>query len=184
MWLCSMAVVEAPWWHRGGCMCALNSCVCMAYPQQASCLTWTCVHALSPDGLQASDSGVLGMHVCRCLNISKYCLRGTKFSLTCSNGHVIPALLPPSYLMWTLANSSTQAPTHALICSVLRRPRWLHPRRCQQTGLQTRLAASALAGFNSTFIAYGQTGSGKTFSMGQPASIGSDSEGMAHRVSS
>ena len=54
MWLCSMAVVEAPWWHRGGCMCALNSCVCMAYPQQASCLTWTCVHALSPDGCIAS----------------------------------------------------------------------------------------------------------------------------------
>ena len=71
------------------------------------------------DALQASDSGVLGMHVCRCLNISNYCLRGTKFSRTCSNGHVIPALLPPSYLMWTLANSSTQAPTRALIC-------WVH----------------------------------------------------------
>ena len=40
-----------------------------------------CVHALSPDGMQASDSGVLGMHVCRCLNISKYCLGGTKVSL-------------------------------------------------------------------------------------------------------
>ena len=77
------------------------------------------MHCPLMDALQASDSGVLGMHVCRCLRSSNYCLRGTKFSQTCSNGHVIPALLPPSYLMWTLANSSTQAPTRALIC-------WVH----------------------------------------------------------
>ena len=44
------------------------------------------------------------------------------------------------------------------------------------------LVRSVLSGFNATLFAYGQTGSGKTYTIGEIAKLGTEHEGVAHRV--
>jgi hypothetical protein len=44
------------------------------------------------------------------------------------------------------------------------------------------IVASSLSGYNGTLFAYGQTGSGKTYTMGESAQIGTEHEGVGHRM--
>ena len=44
------------------------------------------------------------------------------------------------------------------------------------------LVESVCEGYNGTLLAYGQTGSGKTFTIGELTKIGTESEGVAHRM--
>ena len=44
------------------------------------------------------------------------------------------------------------------------------------------LVTSAQRGFNGTLFCYGQTGSGKTYTMGEIQNIGSEHEGLSHRI--
>ena len=44
------------------------------------------------------------------------------------------------------------------------------------------LLRSAIDGYNGTLLTYGQTGSGKTYTMGEVSRIGTEHEGMSHRM--
>lgn len=44
------------------------------------------------------------------------------------------------------------------------------------------LIEAVCAGYNSTMLAYGQTGSGKSYTIGEVARLGTDHEGVAHRM--
>ena len=50
----------------------------------------------------------------------------------------------------------------------------------EQVGIP--LVRSVLSGFNGTLLAYGQTGSGKTYTIGEIAKLGTEHEGVAHRI--
>ena len=44
------------------------------------------------------------------------------------------------------------------------------------------LVQQSMRGYNGTLLAYGQTGSGKTYSIGEASRIGTEHEGVAHRM--